>query len=102
MKKRIIQEEDEEEQAAKESYAHWETGYKAFRYGLPEPEQKASNADPAMIEARRLFEGYQNDKQMLKTRYRQLAKQYHPDKGGDTKLFQCIIDVYEEINKTLF
>jgi hypothetical protein len=97
MKKRMVAEEKEEEEASAQSYSQWEHSYKAFRYGLPESEQQTVESDPEMIKARQLFEGYQQDKQMLKTRYRQLAKQYHPDKGGDTKLFQCIITVYEEL-----
>jgi hypothetical protein len=101
MKKKIEEEEQEEEQYAKQSYSQWENGYKAFRYGIPEPEQHADRTDPDMLKAKALFDGYCNDKQMLKTRYRQLAKQYHPDKGGDTKLFQCIVSVYEDIEKAL-
>lgn len=100
MKKLVEEMEEEEDRRAKQNYTQWEGGYKAFRYGLPESEQTAEKGDPDMIKARTLFDGYCNDKQMLKTRYRQLAKQYHPDKGGDTKLFQCIIAVYEEIGKT--
>lgn len=101
MRKRMEEEDEEEEKNTKQSYSKWENGYKAFRYGLPEPEQKPAYADPVMVEARKLFEGYETNKQVLKTRYRQLAKQHHPDKGGDTKMFQCIIAAYEEINRTL-
>ena len=100
MKKLIEEVEEEEERRANQSYAKWEGGYKAYRYGLPESEQPI-DGDPNMIKARELFNGYGNDKQTLKARYRQLAKQYHPDKGGDTALFQCIVAVYEEIGKTL-
>lgn len=96
MKQRIIQEEEEEEQASAARHAQWENGYKAYRYGLPEGEQYG-NEDPDMKRARQMFDGYTDTKQMIKTRYRQLAKQYHPDRGGDTKFFQCIVAVYEEL-----
>jgi len=97
MKARIREEEQEEEKGAKDSYERWEQGYKAFRYGLPE--KPIDTEDPLLIEARKLFEGYEQSKQMLKTRYRELAKKYHPDHGGSTEKFQCIISAYEELNK---
>lgn len=99
-KKREKEEQAEEEAKAKAHYADWEAEYKAYRQGLPEPEVKAAG-DPMMRQAQDLFKGYTSDKQTLKTRYRQLAKQYHPDKGGDTKLFQCIITVYEQYKASL-
>ena len=102
IKERMAQEEQEEARESTKRYSKWESQYKAFRYGLPESEQKVPDNDPNMVEARNLFAGYSNDKQMLKARYRQLAKQYHPDRGGDTKLFQCIIEVYEELNRIIF
>ena len=95
MKKKMKQMEEEEEAADKASYAKWEESYKAFRYGLPEFDIPTD--DPMMIEARKLFEGYTDNKEMLKTRYRQLAKKAHPDNGGDEHMFACIIDVYEEL-----
>jgi hypothetical protein len=99
MKQRIIDAERDEDNDDKQSYARWENGYKAYRYGLPECETE--KGDPVMDSARQMFDGYKDNKQMLKTRYRQLAKQYHPDKGGDTKLFQCIIAAYEEFNNAM-
>ena len=97
MEQRIEEEEREEEQESNAQYEKWKEGYKAFREGLPGAD--IQDESPVMIEARRLFKGYTDSQQMLKTRYRQLAKQYHPDKGGDTKLFQSIVEVYEELNK---
>ena len=97
MKKRIFEEEMEEEQNAKSSYANWEHAYKAYRYGLPEAEPTSSE-DPLMKDARALFDGYDSNKQVLKSRYRQLMKEHHPDRGGNERLCQCIIAVYEELN----
>lgn len=100
MKERIIQEEMEDERKDKQSYSKWEHDYKAYRYGLPEAEP-VDTSDPVMKHARELFTDFGDTKAALKARYRQLAKQYHPDKGGDTHLFQCIITVYEDIAKNL-
>lgn len=99
IKKRIREEEEENARADKESYSKWESEYKAYRYGLPAGNIAYDN--PLLKEARKLFDGYTSDRQMLKTRYRQLAKQYHPDRGGDTELFRCIIEIYEEFAKNL-
>ena len=97
MEARLDDETKEEEKAEQEAYKEWERGYKEYRYGLPEYD--VPKDDPLLAEAKGLFEGYDENKHMLKTRYRQLAKMYHPDKGGDTNLFQCIIEVYEELNQ---
>lgn len=94
MKKKIIADEQEEEETSKQSYHQWTNSYNASRYGLPSSDEQQSQQ---MLQARQLFDGYATNKQMLKTRYRQLAKQYHPDKGGNTVLFQCIVAVYEEL-----
>lgn len=99
MKQKMDEVEREEEEASKQGYAGWEAEYKSYRYGLPEPEVPPSDEDPMMTEARKMFEGYTENKQMLKTRYRQLAKKYHPDLGGDEKMCRCVIAVYEELNK---
>jgi DnaJ-class molecular chaperone len=40
-------------------------------------------------------------KDMLKNRYRQLAKQYHPDNGGDEHMFQCVSEVYDELQSKI-
>ena len=98
-KKQIEEEEMEEESNSKNKYKDWESGYKAYRYGLPEAEIKTD--DPAMSQARAMFDGYTDDLNSLKTQYRSLAKKYHPDRGGDTHLFQCIIAVYEEYKNKL-
>ena len=98
MKEKVEKMEAEEEEAAKAQYSQWKRGYDSYRYGLPECE--TVNSDPMMDEARRLFEGFMTDKQVLKSRYRQLAKQHHPDRGGDERLMQCIIAVYEELNNS--
>jgi hypothetical protein len=95
MEQKIKEMEEEEERANKDSYSKWEEEYKAFRYGLPESD--IPDGDPKLEEARNLFKGYDSTKDMLKTRYRHLAKQYHPDNGGDEYMFQCIIEVYEEL-----
>ena len=98
MKEKVEKMEAEEEEAAKAQYSQWKRGYDSYRYGLPECE--TVNSDPMMDEARKLFEGFMTDKQVLKSRYRQLAKQHHPDRGGDERLMQCIIAVYEELNNS--
>lgn len=97
MKQKMKDAAEEEEARAKQSYAQWENQYKAFRYGIPE--NASVSSDPMMDEARKLFVDFTDSKEMLKTRYRQLAKKYHPDHGGDTKLFQCIITAYEEFGQ---
>ena len=38
-------------------------------------------------------------KQQIKRRYRALAKQYHPDRGGDQRQMQRIIAAYELLMK---
>lgn len=38
-------------------------------------------------------------RQQIKRRYRSLAKQYHPDRGGDQKQMQRIIAAYELLMK---
>ena len=99
MEERIAEEEAEEEKEEQEAYKEWERGYKEYRYGLPEYD--VPKDDPMLVEARKLFEGYTETLQMVKTRYRQLAKMYHPDKGGDTNFFQCVIEAYEELTQKL-
>jgi DnaJ-domain-containing protein 1 len=37
--------------------------------------------------------------QQIKQRYRKLAKQYHPDRGGDQRQMQRIIAAYELLTK---
>lgn len=99
MRRRVKEEESEEDEFDNKTYKTWEAGYKAYRYELPSPEE--ADSDPLLKEAQKLFEGYTDNKQVLKTRYRKLAKQYHPDVGGDTQLFQRIVYVYEELQKTV-
>lgn len=99
MKEKIEQMEREEEAFAQEQYNKWKKSYDSYRYGLPPCEESSYN-DPVMAEARKLFDGFTADKQVLKSRYRQLAKQHHPDRGGDEKLMQCIIAVYDELCKS--
>jgi DnaJ-domain-containing protein 1 len=38
-------------------------------------------------------------KQQIKRRYRELAKKYHPDKGGDQREMQRIIAAYQLLMK---
>lgn len=97
LKKKIIEMEEREETEDKQFYEQWEADYKAYREGLPMFE--TSNEDPDMIKARKLFEGFENSKEALKTRYRTLAKKEHPDNGGDEHMFACIVDVYEELSQ---
>ena len=40
-------------------------------------------------------------RQQIKRRYRTLAKQYHPDKGGDQQQMQRIIAAYEFLMKDM-
>lgn len=35
--------------------------------------------------------------QEIKQRYRQLARQYHPDHGGDSEKFIQLVDLYEKV-----
>ena len=84
-----------QEEADKQSYEKFEYEYKSYRNGIPEMNDNMS--DPAMKEARQFFEGYTATKEMLKSRFRFLAKKYHPDNGGDEILFQSISFVYDEL-----
>ena len=100
-KKRNIDEETGKEERENQSYQQWKSGYEQFRKGLPCGEE-APKEDPAITEARKLFEGYTDTPQQLKTRYRQLAKQYHPDKlgeGADDSMFKAVRFVYEELQE---
>ena len=99
MEERMEQMEREEEEADKQSYKNWEAKYKAYRQGIPEAD--VTNDDPILEEAKKLFTGYTDTKEMLKSRYRILAKKYHPDNGGDEHMFQCISMVYEELQKNI-
>lgn len=99
VKARIIEEENESDASEKESYDHWKEKYKAYRFGIPETNIPESDDEDA--KARHLFDGYCNTLQALKTRYRQLLKQYHPDVGGDSDFCQRIIKVYEEYRAKL-
>ncbi|MBQ2923682.1 MAG: hypothetical protein IJE60_11465 [Tyzzerella sp.] len=99
LKKKIVEMEEREEAEDRQFYEQWEADYKAFREGLPKFE--TSNEDPDMIKARQLFEGFEHDKDALKTRYRTLAKKEHPDNGGNEHMFACIVDVYEELRSKL-
>ena len=91
--------DEKEEKADKERYERWEEEYKSYRYGLPHFDIPTN--DPRMREAKKLFEGYIDSKETLKNRYRVLVKQYHPDNGGDSQMFQCISEVFEKIIESL-
>lgn len=97
MKKEYNRMDEEEEKKYSDAYKQWQYEYQSYRQGLPEFD--VPKTDPMMDEARALFEDYQNSPRELKTRFRQLAKQMHPDQGGDAKMFQCILDVYNELVK---
>ena len=91
--------EDKDDAFDKETYAKWEDEQRRYRYNLP---SKSDDEDTKLREqARAMFDGYITDKQTLKTRYRQLVKQHHPDVGGDTELFKRIVAVYEELDDLL-
>ena len=97
-KKVDIDEESGRNAKEEQAYQQWKNGYNANRKGLPSGD--GPKVDPAVAEARRLFEGYTGSPQQLKTRYRQLAKQYHPDmlgEGADDSMFKAIRYVYEEL-----
>jgi hypothetical protein len=79
-------------------YTQWKNGYTQWRAGLPSAD--GPKEDPVVAEARKLFEGYTDTPQRLKARYRQLAKQYHPDKlgeGADDSMFKAIRYVFEDL-----
>lgn len=99
LKKMIKDVEAREEEEDKAFYEQWEADYKAYRQGLPVFEE--TEKDPYMEKVRALFEGYTDSKEALKARYRTLAKKEHPDNGGDAKMFQCIVDVYEELRNKM-
>ena len=60
-----------------------------------------SPPDPLVQKAKELFEGSLTSYTALKKRYRQLAKKYHPDVGGDEELFKRIVAFYED-HKDMF
>ncbi|PTY36485.1 hypothetical protein BGP77_04075 [Saccharospirillum sp. MSK14-1] len=39
------------------------------------------------------------DQKAIRTRYRQLANEHHPDKGGDPETFRRIREAYEQLSK---
>lgn len=47
------------------------------------------------------FHAWPESQQEIKTHFRELAKQYHPDAGGDTRKFQEISAAYEEAMRLL-
>ena len=101
MRKMIKEEELEEEKRDSEFYNQWKAGYNAFREELPPADEEdvvEVKEDPRYNEARAMFDGFCDNKQMLKARFRQLAKEHHPDRGGDTRMFQIILDVYDNLN----
>lgn len=98
MKKEYKRKEAEKEQKDKDFYYDFEKQYKQDRYYIPEKDIPKN--DPLLEKARELFHGYSDNRELLKIRFRQLAKTYHPDNGGDEQLFQCIASVYEELAAT--
>lgn len=94
-KKRVeqnIEDEDyKEEEEAKKYYSSW----KEHAHEEPKTEPQVNHTDPLEIEAEKLFYGYTDNKDILKTRYRQLAKTHHPDHGGNEELFKRINNYYE-------
>lgn len=98
-KKRNIDMETEKERRQEESYQRWKKDYENYRYGLPDPNSKDEN--PLISMVREWFSGYDTDLKALKTRYRTLAKQHHPDESGEEETFKAIRYVYEELQDTL-
>lgn len=100
LRKKIEREVEAEEKAEaereKEEYRQWQRAYKAQKFNVPE-----SNYDDTMDKAVAMFNGYTDDIKTLKKRYRTLAKEHHPDHGGDARMFQCIHDVYENYAKQM-
>ena len=39
------------------------------------------------------------DQQAVKKKFRDLAKEYHPDKGGDPEKFIALMNIYKELNR---
>lgn len=99
MKSKMKEKEENEEQTDRENYKQWESAYKSYRYGLPE--QDIRKGDPLYEEAKKLFDGYTATKELLKNRYRMLAKKYHPDNGGDENMFQYISKVYDDLQDAM-
>ena len=58
--------------------------------------------DPNEELAKKLFEDFGDTFADLKKRYRQLAKKYHPDVGGDEEAFKAIVSKYETLKMYLF
>lgn len=83
------------ESCYEQEYAY-QNQYQQQSYEAPKKE-----VNPKQEEAMKLFEGYDTDAKTLKIRYRELARKYHPDHGGDTELMTFINNAYEELKKKL-
>lgn len=87
---------EKEKEKEKAQYKQWEKQYNQERYNLP-----SVSDDLLMNKAFDLFNGYTENKNALKKRYRELAKEYHPDHGGDAELFKRISTAYNDLVKKL-
>lgn len=87
--------ETEKERRQEEAYNNWKKQYNQTNAGIPD--QNAQQENPIFAQIREWFEGFTSDPQTLKSRYRNLAKQYHPDQGGDEEMFVSIRYIYEEL-----
>jgi hypothetical protein len=47
------------------------------------------------------FEGFKEEKE-IKNRFKELAKQYHPDLGGDAEIMKIINDQYEKVLEGMY
>lgn len=95
-RKRVEQHIDEEDYREEEETKKYYSSWKKNSYSEPVDEQpQVNNADPLELEAEKMFYGYTDNKDILKTRYRQLAKIHHPDHGGNEELFKRINNFYE-------
>jgi hypothetical protein len=53
--------------------------------------------DPNLLSMLGLYEGATTED--IKTRFRELALKYHPDKGGDSEKFIKILDAYKKLTE---
>lgn len=94
-RKRVEQNIDEEDYREEEEAKRYYSSWKEHVNDEPIDEPQVNATDPLELEAERLFNGYTDNKDILKTRYRQLAKTHHPDHGGNEELFKRINNYYE-------
>lgn len=82
--------------ASNTNYTRHENNYQSA-YAEP-----ARPINPYTEKAQALFADFGNTYVELKKRYRKLAHQYHPDRGGDHETFVAIVNEYEYLKSTRF